>query len=192
MITEFCECICRLTVAVLITYIISTISVAESGIKLSSTAILITIPINGKIQCSIRCSFCHLQKQTWWKINMSSAHLLTKNLESPLEYFGAKNLKLEKLQILHSMLWHWCAFSAFTLLVGQHKGHLASKIWVAGCWCGYLSGAKCRFAYAQLMPLLLTIICSSKSRLVLPFWYQLTLVVPDTVQGAVKWVVVVL
>jgi len=30
---------------------------------------------------------------------------------------------------------------------------------------------------AQLMPLLLTVCCSSKSRLVLPFWYQLTWVV---------------
>jgi len=31
----------------------------------------------------------------------------------------------------------------------------------------------------QLMPLPLTISCSSKSRLVLPFWHQLTQVVPD-------------
>jgi len=51
-----------------------------------------------------------------------------------------------------------------------------------GCWHGYLSGARCRFAYAQLMPLPLTISCSSKSRLVLPSWYRLTWVVPDTVQ----------
>jgi len=39
---------------------------------------------------------------------------------------------------------------------------------------------------AQLMPLTLTISCSSKSRLVLPFWYQLTRLVLDKVQGAVK------
>jgi len=32
----------------------------------------------------------------------------------------------------------------------------------------------------------LTISCSSKSRLVLPFCYQLTRVVPDTVQWAIK------
>ena len=32
---------------------------------------------------------------------------------------------------------------------------------------------------AQLMPLPLTVSCSSKSRLVLPFWYQLIRVVPD-------------
>jgi len=32
---------------------------------------------------------------------------------------------------------------------------------------------------AQLMPLTLTISCSSKSRLILPFWYWLTRVVPD-------------
>jgi len=40
---------------------------------------------------------------------------------------------------------------------------------------------------AQLMPLPLTVSCSSKSRLVLPFWYWLTWVVPDKVQVVVKW-----
>ena len=30
------------------------------------------------------------------------------------------------------------------------------------CWCGYLSGARCRLAHAQLMPLPLTISCSNK------------------------------
>ena len=32
---------------------------------------------------------------------------------------------------------------------------------------------------AQLMPLPLSVSCSVKSRLVLPFWYQLTWVVPE-------------
>ena len=32
---------------------------------------------------------------------------------------------------------------------------------------------------AQLMPLPLAVSCSVKSRLVLPFWYQLTQVVPE-------------
>jgi len=45
---------------------------------------------------------------------------------------------------------------------------------VVGCWRGFLSGAKCRFAYAQLIPLPLTISCSSKSRLVLPSWFYLS------------------
>ena len=44
---------------------------------------------------------------------------------------------------------------------------------------------------AQQMPLLLTISCSSKSRLVLPFWYLLTRVVPDIVQKSSKMVVCV-
>jgi len=40
------------------------------------------------------------------------------------------------------------AFSAFTLLVGHREEHLACKNLVMGCWCGYLSGTKCRlFAY---------------------------------------------
>jgi len=39
------------------------------------------------------------------------------------------------------------AFSALTLLVGQHEGHTACKNWVVGCWRDYLSGARCRLAY---------------------------------------------
>jgi len=54
----------------------------------------------------------------------------------------------------------------FTQLVGQQEGHPA---------CKKLSGGMlaCRGAdlhMAQLMPLPLTISCSSKSRLVLPSW----------------------
>jgi len=39
---------------------------------------------------------------------------------------------------------------------------------------------------AQLMPLPLSISCSSKSRLVSLFWYQLTQVDPDKIQRAAK------
>jgi len=49
-----------------------------------------------------------------------------------------------------------------------------------GYWRGYLSGARCRLAYAQLMCHCHSLsLASVKSRLVLPFWYQLTQVVPD-------------
>ena len=73
------------------------------------------------------------------------------------------------------------AFSALTLLVGQQEGHPACKnIRVVGCWCGYLSGARCRLAlwpsWCHCHSLSLA---SVKSRLVLPFWYRLTWVVPD-------------
>jgi len=49
-----------------------------------------------------------------------------------------------------------------------------------GCWHGYVSEVRCRFAYvpdlhmSQLIPLPLTVSCSSKSRLVLPFWFYLS------------------
>ena len=39
------------------------------------------------------------------------------------------------------------AFSALTLLIGRQEGHPACKNWVVVCWCGYLSGARCRLAY---------------------------------------------
>jgi len=46
--------------------------------------------------------------------------------------------------------------------LGRRKGIRPVKNWVVRCWRGYLSGARCRLAYAQLMPLPLTISCSSK------------------------------
>jgi len=58
------------------------------------------------------------------------------------------------------------------LLVEWQEGHLACKKRVVGCWRGYLYGTSCIFAYmAQLVPVLLTISCSSKSRLVLPSYF---------------------
>ena len=52
------------------------------------------------------------------------------------------------------------------LLVGRQEGHPACKNWVAGCWRGYLSGARCRLAYgpaeSELMPLPPTGYCFSK------------------------------
>ena len=40
-----------------------------------------------------------------------------------------------------------------------------------GCWCGYLSGAKCRlFAYGPADAKTTLSLASFKSRLVLPFW----------------------
>jgi len=62
------------------------------------------------------------------------------------------------------------AFSAWTLLVGRQEGHPACKKlewWDAGVvMC---LGQDANLHMAQLMPLPLTISCSSKSRLVLPF-----------------------
>ena len=40
------------------------------------------------------------------------------------------------------------AVSALTLLAGHQEEHLARKNWMMWCWCGYLSGARCRlFTY---------------------------------------------
>ena len=56
--------------------------------------------------------------------------------------------------IVPSVLWRcW---------LGGRKGIWSVKNWVVRCWCGYLSGARCRLAYAELMPLPLTVSCFSK------------------------------
>ena len=89
--------------------------------------------------------------------------------------------------VLPSVLWRcW---------LGGRKGIWPVKNWVVGCWCGYL-GWGADLHIAQQMPLLLTISCSSKSRLVLTFlvlhfWYLLTRVVPDIFQKSSKTVVCV-
>ena len=77
------------------------------------------------------------------------------------------------------------AFSALTLLAGQQKGHLA---------CKKLSGGMLAWLTVWdevQMPLPLTISCSSKSRLVLTFWYQPTQVVWDKIQKSRKTTVCV-
>ena len=72
------------------------------------------------------------------------------------------------------------AFSALTLLAGRQEGHPACKNWVVGCWHGYMSGARCRLAYGQADATAThCLIASLKSRLILPFWYRFTRVVPD-------------
>jgi len=70
------------------------------------------------------------------------------------------------------------AFGALMLLVGRQEGHLACKKqwWVTGVVFCLERGAHLHMA--QLMPLPLTV-SSVKSRLVLPFWYRLTCVVPE-------------
>jgi len=56
------------------------------------------------------------------------------------------------------------------LVVWWQEGHLACKKLSSGCWHGYLSLAGADLPMAKLIPLPLTVSCSSESRLVLPFW----------------------
>jgi len=89
-----------------------------------------------------------------------------------------------KLTGYHTVMWHWYCLNALTLLVGWQDGHPACKKLSGGmlAWL-FCLGRGADLHMAQLMPLPLTVSCCSKSRLVLPFWYRLTRVVPDTVQG---------
>ena len=74
----------------------------------------------------------------------------------------------------------FCAFSALTLLVGPQEGHPACKKLSSGvlAWLSAWSEvqtcilpSRCHCHSLSLAPV--------KSRLVLPFWYWLTWVVPD-------------
>ena len=85
----------------------------------------------------------------------------------------------------------WCSlvpFSALTLLIGWQEGHLAcKKLSLSGgvlAWVSvYGEVQMCTWSsWCHCHPLFLA---SVKSRLVLPFWYRLTQVSPDT--GPFNW-----
>jgi len=76
------------------------------------------------------------------------------------------------------------------LLDGWQEVHPACKKLSGGVLVMCL-GQDADLHMAQLMPLPLTISCFSKSRLVLPSWYQLTRVVLDKIQEGCKTVVCV-
>jgi len=68
------------------------------------------------------------------------------------------------------------AFNALTLLVCCQEEHPAIKNWVMRCRCGYISGARCAwFAYGSAdTTATQSSLASVKSRMVLPFWCQLS------------------
>jgi len=74
----------------------------------------------------------------------------------------------------------------FDTVVWRQEEHRACTNWVIWCWCGYLSGARCRLQtlcmwsswchyHTKTPPSL----AAFKSRLVSPFWYRLTQVVAE-------------
>jgi len=101
-------------------------------------------------------------------------HLLTR---TAIQYVCSATLNRKRKGLLLT-LW-FIAFSALTLLDGRQEGHPACKKWVVGCWRGYLSGTKCRLAFGLADATATHSLASVKSRLVLPFWYRLTRVVPE-------------
>jgi len=91
-------------------------------------------------------------------------------------------------------LLHWLSSPIYCLqcfdgvYLGGRKGIRPVKNWVVRCWRGYLSGARCRFAYAQLMPLPLTVSCFSKIQIGFTFLVPAHLGSPG--KKAVKWLCV--
>jgi len=64
--------------------------------------------------------------------------------------------------------------------LGGRKGIRHVKNWAVGCRRGYLSGARCILANGPADATAThCLLLQHKSRLVLPFWYRLTRVVPD-------------
>jgi len=95
-------------------------------------------------------------------------------------YLGCPGQTAIKWLLLLLLLFCSWSFSALTLLVGRQERHPAFKKRVVGCWRGYLSRARCRLAYGPADATAThRLFASVKSRLVLPFWFRLTQVVPE-------------
>ena len=87
-----------------------------------------------------------------WIISVLTAN--SPNHSSPNYYIKIhyEKCQVNALQIVFEFWFHWqnkmLAFSALMLLVSRQEEHPAcKKLIVAGCWHGYLSGARCRLAY---------------------------------------------
>jgi len=103
-----------------------------------------------------------------------SCHVTSLPWQEPEEelnkFFWRKSLiEIETSELNKVWLWlkyYVCIIQVPSVLwrcwLGGRKGIRLVKHGVVGCWHGYPSGAKCRLAYAQLMPLQLTVSCFSK------------------------------
>jgi len=127
--------------------------------------------------------FDTVQLAQWLRLVWSfvAASVVTWHLISAMKISRYHSYKWWIMIIMPSMRW--------SCWLGSRKGIQPVKNWVVGCWRGYLSGAMCRFAYGPSDAtathcLLLQSIQIGFTFLVLPFWYWLTRVVPDKVQGS--------
>ena len=128
---------------------------------------------------------CRCSKQHERCVNIAHVNIVTLRYTKPGPSARYKDgcLPVEPLVIIiiAAVLCQVAAFSALTLLVGRQEGHPACKKQVVWCWRGCLSGARCRLAYgpADAIATHSPSLASVKSRLVFPFWYRLTRVIPE-------------
>ena len=96
-------------------------------------------------------SFCFLYRQHIHICSGSSNKKIdikeNKKAPSRDNKFYATENRRQTIEMTVHLLYYTHSFSALTLLVGRQEGHPACKNRVVGCWCGYLSGARCRLAY---------------------------------------------
>ena len=104
-------------------------------------------------------------------------------------WVGTKKLDACAKQTLYQIWIKFCRTVASVLWccwMDNRKGTSPVKNWVVGVSMVICLGRRADLHMAQLMPLPLTVSCSRKSRLVLPFWYRITQVIQDKIQTAVK------
>ena len=127
--------------------------------------------INALCKCNVKSCSCNGSQLSLYLSQILEWH--SKNMweMSPSEYV------LHYKKVVPSVLWRcW---------LGGRKGIRPVKNWVVRCWRGYLSGARCRFVYAQLMPLPLTVSCFSKIQIGFTFLVPAYPGCPG--KEAVKW-----
>jgi len=84
------------------------------------------------------------------------------NMQNVLNHVSDRSSHLTGKQQIFFTIWSIVPSVLWRCWLGGRKGIRPVKKWVVRCWRGYLSGARCRLAYAQLMPLPPTVSCFSK------------------------------
>jgi len=94
--------------------------------------------------------------------------------------YWAPDMLIYRYQFLTILVVGGC-FSALTLLVGWQKGHPACKKLSGGvlAWLSHLTGARQTCIWPSGCHCHSLSLASVKSRLLLPYWYRLTQVVPE-------------
>ena len=152
-----------------------------TGSKLPKFITVVNTPISITFLQSVM--ECQCDERRWlWQFHRCTQNWLP--WQNPLNGWKTTN----SFEQMENNKCHRC-FDAVGWAAGRASSLQETEWWDAGMVICLGQGTDLHMA--QLMPLPLTISCSSKSRFVLPFWCRLTRVVPNKIQEGRKTIVCV-
>ena len=104
--------------------------------SVAETTLTICCVVSGWwVQCHVLCQQWCCACWRWWNTESYEACCCTRDTQ-----LGSVNFSCWKFLWIFKILKWRC-------WLGSRKGIRPVKYWVVGCWCGYLSGVRCRLAY---------------------------------------------